>query len=308
MVQFGELCNIQCIMCPQDHLSPVGISPESIERVKEAIPSIANMTLTGGEPTAFKQCWEIIEHFNLYASKQARIGILTNLKSVSKQRVERYFNNINYLGLGINVDAAKKATYEHIRRGANWEQFNRNLADLLEYRAANDKKNWHFNLTMTIMKSNLHEIVDCIKWAGSLGLGFGCGPMTGDYGPVKNARTYLEENIFRYPHIGVSQAEAISVFEQALEAADCIPLEYREGAKNNISGMIEFAKSTKPVVISEPDVEKLRALPDAELSQALCSIVTTGTAPWNLKPPKAAWWMKRARNARNIIRAAVRQA
>jgi hypothetical protein len=205
-------------------------------------------------------------------------------------------------------DAAKKATYEHIRRGANWEQFNRNLADLLEYRAANDKKNWHFNLTMTIMKSNLHEIVDCIKWAGSLGLGFGCGPMTGDYGPVKNARTYLEENIFRYPHIGVSQAEAISVFEQALEAADCIPLEYREGAKNNISGMIEFAKSTKPVVISEPDVEKLRALPDAELSQALCSIVTTGTAPWNLKPPKAAWWMKRARNARNIIRAAVRQA
>src|ERR1039458_694531 len=123
MVQFGELCNIQCIMCPQDHLSPVGISPESIERVKEAIPSIANMTLTGGEPTAFKQCWEIIEHFNLYASKQARIGILTNLKSVSKQRVERYFNNINYLGLGINVDAAKKATYEHIRRGANWEQF-----------------------------------------------------------------------------------------------------------------------------------------------------------------------------------------
>ncbi len=143
---------------------------------------------------------------------------MTNLKSVTRQRVKKHFSNINGLTLGINVDAATKGTYEHIRRGANWEQLNRNLDDLLEYKVQNNKTGWHFNLTMTLMKSNLYEMVDLIKWCGRLGIGFGCGPVTGDFGPVKNARTYFEENIFRYPHIEISQAEMIGVFEEALQA------------------------------------------------------------------------------------------
>lgn len=303
MVQFGELCNIRCIMCPQDHANPVAITEEAVAKVKEAIPFISKIVFTGGEPTAFKQCWDIAEHFNINAPKNSYLGILTNLKTVTKQRVERYFSNINHLGLGINVDAATKETYEYIRQGANWEQLNKNLLDLIKYKKDNSKSNWHFNLTMTVMKSNIHEMVDLVKWCGELGIGFGCGPITGDYGPVKNARTYLEENIFRYPHLGISKDEMVSVFEQALAAAECIPEPYRNGAKLNISGMIDIARGTPSVEISNEDVERLRKIDDPELSLALQCIVLEGVAPWtkqkgNIEVP---FWKRAGRKIIRIV-------
>lgn len=293
MVQFGELCNIQCIMCPQDHLNPVAISEEAVARIKEVIPFVSKMTFTGGEPTAFKECWEISDFFNTHAPTEAHLGILTNLKMVTKQRVERYFSNVNNLGLGINVDAATKQTYEHIRRGANWEQFNNNLHDLIEYKNLNNKAGWHFNLTMTVMKSNLHEMVRLIEWCVNLGIGFGCGPITGDFGPVKNARTYFEENIFRYSHLNVTKEEMISVFESALKAAENIPEPYRKGSKQNITGMIEITRNTPQVCIPHDDVEILKGLTDNELSLALQGIVLEGVAPWKSSSKIARTLLKR---------------
>ncbi|MBC9879304.1 radical SAM protein [Bradyrhizobium sp. INPA01-394B] len=280
MVQFGELCNIQCIMCPQDHTSKIGITPEAVERVKEAIPNIASMTLTGGEPTAFKQCWDIIDHFNNNAPRGAHLGLLTNLKSVTKARVEKSFDKIESLAFGINVDAATKETYEYIRHGANWEQLNRNLIDLLNYKNEHRKTGWRLNMTMTVMKSNLYEMRPLIERCGELGIGFGCGGVTGDFAPIKNARTYFEENIFRYPHIGISKSEMIAVFEDALDATECLPKDYQEGARNNIAGMIEITKNTPQVEISPEDVSRIRELPDDQLSRALGTVVQTGRPPW----------------------------
>ena len=61
-VEFGERCNIRCIMCPQDHKSTLELDPEILVRNVDIPPSCTNIHFFGGEPTILKSARRLFDH------------------------------------------------------------------------------------------------------------------------------------------------------------------------------------------------------------------------------------------------------
>lgn len=274
IIQLGELCNLRCIMCPQDHTQIRRMTSEHIENLKCAFDTVLWLTITGGEPLVYKECWELADHFQRVASPHAAFSLLTNAQLLTKDKVERYFGRMNRLGLGINFDACTKETYEKIRVPGKWDVLMRNVGDLNAYRQRHGKKHWRMNMGFTLMKTNLFELRGAIRLAADLGMGFGLGMITGDWYPVKNARAYFEENIFRYPHLGCSKKQIEDVLSDALAAVSVLPEDCREGAACNIRGTLDYLNNIEQVDLRSETCVTIRAMNDAELAETMKVIVS----------------------------------
>lgn len=268
ILQLGEHCNIRCIMCPQDHQNPKRVKSEYVRKVLEALNQCLFLTLTGGEPLVFKETWEILDHFQKVAPPVAQLSMLTNCLLLNKEKVEKYLGKINKVGLGINFDACTKETYERIRFGGKWETLIQNINDLNEFKRRQGK-DWQLNMGFTIMKSNLKELKGAIELAANLGMGFGCGPVTGDVGPLKNVHTFFEENIFIFPHLGYSKEFVVDTLNDSLTAVKKLEKAYQRGAENNIKGVIAYAERAPQIDIPRKKYLKMRALNAHSLSKGV---------------------------------------
>ena len=273
MVQLGEHCNLRCVMCPQDHDHAIKIDRKYIEKTKELMPTLYGFSFSGGEPLVYREFWELAGHFQRHAVPIARFSTLTNAILLTKDKLHNYLKDINNFGIGVNIDSCTKETYEKIRRGAKWETLMQNIYDFDEFRTKYNK-NWGINLAVTIMKSNLDELSGAIKLASELGAGFGCGMITGEHAPIKNCRTYFEENIFRFSHLGYTKQEILDKLNEALNNVSLLKKEHREAASSNINGVIDYLQKTDRIDIPAKKVARMRALNDVDLSREILAYMT----------------------------------
>ncbi len=267
-VQLGELCNLRCIMCPQDHASKEKVSSERIEYIKSITPYLHTLRLTGGEPMVFGEFLDIVEHFNKHAHPEAWFKVLTNGKLLDEKRIFKNLAAVKNVDIGLNIDAATKGTYEHIRRGGHWERLISNIENFIQDSKDNEK-NWKISLTATVMKSNIGEIADIVKLAAELDVGFACGAVYGDSLPVKNARTFFEENIFRFSHLGYSRERISEMLGEALEACSLLSASHQAAAVSTLRGTMDYADQVSRIDIPLYQLKRLRALDDSSLSQEI---------------------------------------
>ncbi|MEQ8320924.1 MAG: radical SAM protein [Rhodospirillales bacterium] len=267
-VQLGELCNLQCIMCPQDHASKQKVSRQRIEYIKSIIPYLHTLRLTGGEPMVFGEFLDIVEHFNQHAHPEAWFKVLTNGKLLDEKRIFRNLAEVKNVDIGLNIDAATKNTYEHIRRGGRWEKLMSNIDYFIQY-AKDHKKNWKISLTATVMKSNIGEMADLVKLAAKLDVGFACGAIYGDSLPAKNARAYFEENIFRFSHLGYSRQRIDELLSEAVDACSLLSEQHLDSALGTLRGTIDYAHQVSRIDIPQYQLNRLRSLDDYRLSQEI---------------------------------------
>jgi MoaA/NifB/PqqE/SkfB family radical SAM enzyme len=214
-VQIGEHCNIRCIMCWQDHAKPRALTGRAFAEIEAALPYVTSFLVTGGEPTIFKEFWRLVEMFKATAMPEAELQLLTHGQQL-KSELHR-FRGIRRVSFAVNIDGPTRESYEHIRSGAKWDSLNENLEALATERLSNPL--WQFNTTFLLMKSNINLLNESFDFAETYGADWGCGMIAGEHNPVTQCRTYLNENIFRFPHEGYSRQEIVSKLEAILPRA-----------------------------------------------------------------------------------------
>src|SRR5262249_41025802 len=127
------------------------------------------------------------------------------------------FEGIRQIAFCVNVDGPTRETYEKIRSGASWDKLNESLRAICAERVI--RTGWGLNTTFLLMKSNIELIDESIAFADLYGAQWSCGMIAGEYSPVAQCRTYFNENIFRFGHLGYGTEDIVRRLEASLTRA-----------------------------------------------------------------------------------------
>jgi MoaA/NifB/PqqE/SkfB family radical SAM enzyme len=173
LIEFGDRCNIRCIMCTQDHASTLELDPELIVRNIEIPRSCGKIALYGGEPTILKSAKKFFDHC---AESGGKVALLTNGLAISDQmalKIARHCTDIFF-----SLNAARKETHEIVNAGSKFEKVLRNVK-----RVVDAKKEVGGSVLiggqMTIVEQNVHEIPQFI--AKREEFGFECAKFSYDW-------------------------------------------------------------------------------------------------------------------------------
>ncbi|MFD2914775.1 glycosyltransferase [Psychroserpens luteus] len=183
-----EDCNLKCIMCeehsPYSNFIDTLYKETGVKRrrmdfaivtqifeqasalgVKEIIPS------TMGEPLLYKQFDEI---FDLAKQYDIKINLTTN-GTFPKKSVLDWAKLIvpNTSDVKISWNGATAETSKEVMHGLDFEKAMANVKEFIAYRDEYLLTNGYFcrvTLQLTFMQNNMHELVDIIKLAASLGV------------------------------------------------------------------------------------------------------------------------------------------
>ncbi|MDI3484795.1 MAG: hypothetical protein PWQ50_15 [Methanolobus sp.] len=209
-LNFGEKCNIACIMCKQ---------PERYKKNKEMLDPdvlIRNIDITpfqeiviqGGETLFIPQC---IQYMDYLASHEKKYTILTNGTLIDDAMADKLSREANVVSISIN--AATKETHEKVNRGSKWENVISGIEKLVEFRSQN-KSSLTIYGRMTLTIHSLHEIplfLETYKDIGFDRINFGFDKST--------VPGYLRNN----PEFKKMLSESV---REKLKFADCSKIDY----------------------------------------------------------------------------------
>lgn len=169
------MCNIKCFMCQHARLEDTELKSRPaikekylIRFAEQVFPTAKTVALTtAGEPLMSRNFDIELELAEIY---KARVEILTNgtLLNVRKHRFKRLVKNSCYVCF--SFDSPVKKTYESIRIGADFNQVVENMRLFQKYRYELDEKERPvFNIAMVLMKRNLNEVLQMVKFAKEIG-------------------------------------------------------------------------------------------------------------------------------------------
>lgn len=161
IVTLSSRCNLGCIMCEVRRTNweiPLNV----VEQIASLFPYLETINWQGGEPF-------FLDYFeNLFtraaAFKNIKQTIVTNGLLITEGWAEKLVNN--NVELTFSIDGVTKEVYEHIRRGAEFNNVIRNVKMINQIRKNNPSSRITTRLHVVIMKSNymqLEEFVDFAK-------------------------------------------------------------------------------------------------------------------------------------------------
>jgi MoaA/NifB/PqqE/SkfB family radical SAM enzyme len=150
-IEFGELCNISCVMCPQDHKSKTVLDYDKLIENLDLGP-FDTINIQGGEPMAIASA----KRFYDYAASQNKQPLfMTNGLLITDEWAEKIAAASAFIYISLN--AATAGTHEMVNRGSKWETVLRNIKRL---RDARERQGTGLKILghMTIIVENIHEI------------------------------------------------------------------------------------------------------------------------------------------------------
>lgn len=159
-------CNLDCRMCNQTHKSKNRISRKALDEILGILPFVKNMVITGGEPFLYPHLDELLQ-----MGGQARCNtvIQTNGLLINQDRAAFILDNDVAL-LKISCDGATSKTYNTIRRGGNFHNLIKNIAQLQTMRMNRGRSLPRIILNFVAMKCNIKELPKLVLLAGDLGV------------------------------------------------------------------------------------------------------------------------------------------
>lgn len=171
--ELDNKCNLACTMCSEEFSSVIAnakglpkyktpYNDNFLKELKEFIPYLTESKFYGGEPFMIKiyyEIWELIQEIN----PTCRISIQTNA-TIMNNRVEQLLKHPN-IHLNISIDSLEKSSYEKIRVGASYKETMKNIDVLYQY---SKKNRTFFGISACMMKSNVHEAPDFIRFCNQL--------------------------------------------------------------------------------------------------------------------------------------------
>lgn len=164
-INFGEKCNIACIMCiqPIRFRSNLNILNHKILIQNIDLKPFEDIVIQGGEPLFIEECRNYLSYLN---EVNKRYTLLTNGLLIDHKWAEILSHGAKVVSISIN--AAQKSTHEYINRGSNFDNLLSNIYKLRSSIAKN-KSNTLINGRMTLTVHNLKEIPEFIASYKKLG-------------------------------------------------------------------------------------------------------------------------------------------
>ncbi len=162
-IMIGSLCNINCIMCPQDHHLKTVLNNDILKKNIDWL-RIKEILINGGEVLVIKSAKELF--IWLTEKMQKKIRLITNGLSINREWAEKLVRGSEWIEISVN--AATKKTHELINKGSDFERVIRNIKMLIDLKRRYSLKTdirYHF----TIIPENIHEVAQAIKFADDLG-------------------------------------------------------------------------------------------------------------------------------------------
>lgn len=192
-IGIDRTCNLYCESCRKEVCIEKGRKRERVENVKNKILSSGwlentDKLLLGGQGEVFfSQVYKDIMFEN--AGKRKSLDLRTNGTLFDEAMFDRLSAIYENLSIIVSIDAARKETFDRLRRSHNpntWNDLMKNLDNLSAMRKA--QKISFFQINMCVQMMNYKEIPDFI-WMGKK-LGVDKVYIT----PIRNWGTYSEND------------------------------------------------------------------------------------------------------------------
>ncbi len=164
-LNFGEKCNISCVMCKQRIRNPTSspiLDPEMLIQNIDVSP-FTDIVIQGGEPLYIPEC---IRYLNYLESVGKKYTLLTNGLLIDYEIADKLSKGAKRVTISLN--AASREIHELVNRGSRWTKILDNIQLLTEARKRNgtDLEVWG---RMTITNYSLHEVSKFLREWQSFG-------------------------------------------------------------------------------------------------------------------------------------------
>jgi organic radical activating enzyme len=166
-LETSSRCNLRCVMCPQAINAvnrPKYMEEDLVEALERFILQARSIQLHGiGEPLVSPAFWSILKCL----PHNCESSINTNLTVLDERRLNDLIHS-NLKIVNVSLDAARPETYQKIR-GHSFDEVIGNIRRLVEARRARRQKFPLLHMNMTLMRSNVEEVLEFIDLAVELG-------------------------------------------------------------------------------------------------------------------------------------------
>jgi radical SAM protein with 4Fe4S-binding SPASM domain len=162
-------CNLRCQMCPiqfrrdgPPYGPPAFMDFALFTSLIDQFDGLEELHLQGlGEPMMHPRFFDMVAHA---VRKGARVTTNSNLTLLNPTRAERCVTS-GLDTIHVSIDGATAETYERIRVRSKLDKVTRNLQMLLDARRNLGSATPHLQMVMVIMRQNLHELPDLVRFA-----------------------------------------------------------------------------------------------------------------------------------------------
>jgi len=192
-------CNIACIMCRfpgevRDAPSPelTRMSDRQFDEVIEMMPYLRVLNITGGEPLMADGTRRLLRSFKTDRYLDGGIALTTNGILLEPSLIAD-MKQSRLLSIIVSVNAATRATYEHVTGVDAFERVMQNITNLMS--ARNEMRPQpRVVMSFVLMKCNYRELPAYITAAARLGADIQMLPMVGKLG---NESMFMNESNLR---------------------------------------------------------------------------------------------------------------
>jgi putative metalloenzyme radical SAM/SPASM domain maturase len=175
-VEVTTLCNLQCGMCVKQNgmggIPEGSMSAETFERLFPVFPHLDSLVLNGiGEPLLHPLLETFISRARTLLPETASIGFQSNGMALTDERAASLVD----AGLDricISVDTVSDNSFRSIRSGGEMQGIVAAFANLNKARAWQRGRNLRIGIEFVLMRNNLADLPDVIRWAGMSGASF----------------------------------------------------------------------------------------------------------------------------------------
>jgi len=175
-VEVTTLCNLQCGMCVKQNgmggIAEGSMSPETFERLAPAFPHLDTLVLNGiGEPLLHLHLESFIARARLLLPPGASIGFQSNGMELTDERAA----SLVAAGLDricISLDTTADDNFRAIRSGGEMRGIVAAFESLNKAKSGNHGRDLKIGIEFVLMRSNLADLPDAIRWAGRSGASF----------------------------------------------------------------------------------------------------------------------------------------
>lgn len=168
-------CNIDCPGCSQNmvRVTRVQHRKETVPDVLAHVPYLYQFIWHGGEPYLIKRFREFIDNFVTSDNPNLTFGFTSNGTMLTARELEKLkkFPRIN---ASVSIDSFQRASFEKIRRGADFDRVIQHVHNALQFYDAPDRV---ISVGMIICKSNFLELADNLAYAIEHDIGLNLSPV-----------------------------------------------------------------------------------------------------------------------------------
>ena len=175
-VEVTTFCNLQCGMCVKQNAMggiPEGsMSPETFEKLAPAFQHLDSLVLNGiGEPLLHPRLEMFISRARSLLPENAWIGFQSNGMALTDDRAASLVD----AGLDricISLDTVSDDSFRSIRSGGEMGGIVAAFASLKRARARKRGRDLRIGIEFVLMRNNLADLPEAIRWAGRSGARF----------------------------------------------------------------------------------------------------------------------------------------